>query len=584
MMPFHSLMALFSDSRPEYRSKAEKMNADAKLLFQGTFGVPAEAMFRLLSLGDTPFRRYAEGLELSEIADARGLKGKERTQFLRFPDDAALEQARERGLEFTFQNNSSTAQVAEYVLGAAANGMGKPFNNVKGFDGEDFFNTLIRMNVPYVRTPANLLEETLTYASPAVAMMRVTKHMLEGNPRKASENFAKGMVGSTFASLSMYLIANGLVSGAPDEDKNLRNMQYEAFPPNNINVSGLRRLMEGKDPALQEGDQFMNYQKLGLFGSLLGAYATSTSIEAAKQISSNPTTTTALFKQAFGVENVATLSYMMDQSFLQGLNSSLQILSISNPDEAERAWQQWTESMFSSVSAVVLPNQLAAFNRANREYMPDKRTSDPMERFVNAISDRTFTSNSLPIRVNWKGEKIKQTPDGASPSLYQLLDVTKSREGSSDPVAIEGFRLFVETGEVAKAFNTPQFSQSVYRNIKSPTFRGKKRDALLAYFEEIPTFVQDGVEFRMNFNAEQINQAMALAAQLRYQETLTLVRSNAYQGLDDEQRLAAIAKIYEKYNGIIELDETGNLRPHSAYLIGEFEKEYRKRLNDGEEF
>tara|TARA_R100000406_G_scaffold25771_4_gene16528 strand:- start:723 stop:4697 length:3975 start_codon:yes stop_codon:yes gene_type:complete len=583
MMPMHSLMAFASSDLPQSKTKAGEINQRAKLLFQGTFGVPAESMFRLLSLGDTPFRRYAEGLELAQIADARGLEGEERTQFLRFPPDDVMEQAKAKGLEFTFQNDTSTSQLAEYTLGALASGMGKPFKNIPGFDGEDFFNTIIRMNVPYVRTPANLLEETLTYASPAVAMARVGKHLLEGNPRAASENFAKGMIGQGVTMTSMYLIANGLVSGPPDDDKGLRGLQYDTFPPNCINVSGLRRLMQGGDPAYQKGDEFRNYQKLGLFGSIMGAAASSTNKQAAEQIMEDPFGPTELFKRTFGFDNVATLSYMMDQSFLQGLNSSLQVLSISNPDEAERAWSQWVEGMFRSFSAVPLPNQLSALNRTQRQYLPDMRSSSMGERLQNTLRDRTFSTGSLPVRYNWKGQPIKQTPDGAGPAAYQLFDVTKAREGSSDPVSMEALRIYQDTGEVIKVLDLPYFAQSVFRHLNPPSFkRGKAKKAYQKGKKY--QFVEDDVDFKMKLNAEQVNEALRLAASLRYDECTQFVNSDKYKGMSDEERMSEFESINAKYNGLVEFDPNGDFMPHTKYLMDLFEKEYLKRLEDGEEF
>lgn len=581
MMPLHSLMAFAGSDLPKAKSVAGDINQRAKLLFQGTFGAPAEGMFRLLGLGDTPFRRYAEGLELMEIGKARGLKGKELDQFVKFPPQDVIDQAKQRGLQFTFQDSSSLAQTAEFTIGALARGFGKPFKNVPGFDGEDFFNTIIRMNVPYVRTPANLLEETLTYASPAVAMARTGKHLLEGDPRKASENFAKGLIGQAVTMSSFYLIANGLVSGPPDDDKGVRNLQYDTFPPNCINVTGLKRLLEGGDPAYQEGDEFRNYQKLGIFGGIMGAAASSTSKQAAEEIIKDPFSGTELFKRTFGFDNVATLSYMMDQSFLQGLNSSLQVLAISNPDEAERAWSQWVEGMFKSGSAVVMPNTLSAINRSQREYLPDMRSSSMSERLENTIRDRMFMTSDLPIRYNWKGEPIKQTPDGAGPVAYQFFDVTKARDGSADPVSMEALRIFQETGETIKPLDVPYFASSVFRHIKTPSFtRGK---ALKAYNAgKQYEFVESGQEFKMKLNADQVNEALKLSASLRFQECTDFVQSEKYKNMTDEERLGAFEDINSKYNGLVEFDPKGNFMPHTVYLMDLFEKEYQKRLKDGE--
>lgn len=581
LMPVHSLMAFASSDLPIAKSIVGDFNQRAKLLFQGTFGAPAESMFRLLGLGDTPFRRYAEGLELMEIGKARGLEGKELDQFVKFPPSDVMEQARQRGLEFTFQNNTAASQMAEFTISSLARGFGNPFKNVPGFDGEDFFNTIIRMNVPYVRTPANLLEETLTYASPAIAMARAGKHLVEGNPRAASENFAKGMIGQTVTMSSFYLIANGLVSGPADDDNAVRNLQYDTFPPNCINVSGLKRLLAGEDPAYQAGDEFRNYQKLGLFGSIMGAAASSTSKQAAEEIIKNPFSGTEIFKRTFGFDNVATLSYMMDQSFLQGLNSSLQVLSISNPEEAERAWSQWVEGMFRSGSAVVMPNTLSAINRAQREYMPDMRSSSMAERLENTVRDRLFMTSELPVRYNWKGEPIKQTPDGAGSIAYQFFDVTKTREGSSDPVSMEALRIYQETGQTIKPLDVPYFASSVFRHIDTPSFsRGKAKKAYAAGKKY--EFVEAGVDFKMKLNAEQVNEALRLAASLRFQECTQFVQSDRYKNMTDEERLAEFESLNSKYNGLVEFDPDGNFMPHTIYLMDLFEEEYKRRLKDGE--
>ena len=341
--------------------------------------------------------------------------------------------------------------------------------------------------------------------------------------------------------------------------------------------------MQGGDPAYQKGDEFRNYQKLGLFGSIMGAAASSTNKQAAEQIMEDPFGPTELFKRTFGFDNVATLSYMMDQSFLQGLNSSLQVLSSSNPDEAERAWSQWVEGMFRSFSAVPLPNQLSALNRTQRQYLPDMRSSSMGERLQNTLRDRTFSTGSLPVRYNWKGQPIKQTPEGAGPAAYQLFDVTKAREGSSDPVSMEALRIYQDTGEVIKVLDLPYFAQSVFRHLNPPSFnRGKAKRAYQKGKKY--QFVEDDVDFKMKLNAEQVNEALRLAASLRYDECTQFVNSDKYKGMSDEERMSEFESINAKYNGLVEFDPNGDFMPHTKYLMDLFEKEYLKRLEDGEEF
>ena len=69
------------------------LNTRAKLFVQGTLGIPAEVMFRFLSLGDTPFRRYVEGIELYQMGKNQGLEGDALKNFLKFPNKKAREMA-----------------------------------------------------------------------------------------------------------------------------------------------------------------------------------------------------------------------------------------------------------------------------------------------------------------------------------------------------------------------------------------------------------------------------------------------------------------------------------------------------------
>ena len=46
-----------------------------KMLVRGTFGIPAEVMFRLLPFGDRPIYQFIEGFELYQYGRSLGLDG-----------------------------------------------------------------------------------------------------------------------------------------------------------------------------------------------------------------------------------------------------------------------------------------------------------------------------------------------------------------------------------------------------------------------------------------------------------------------------------------------------------------------------
>jgi len=78
-MPFRSLKAAVANDNLPLMMDGEPRVIDSqfvKLLVQGTVGIPAEIMFRFLSLGDTPFRRMFEGIDLYEQATEMGWREK----------------------------------------------------------------------------------------------------------------------------------------------------------------------------------------------------------------------------------------------------------------------------------------------------------------------------------------------------------------------------------------------------------------------------------------------------------------------------------------------------------------------------
>ena len=67
------------------------------------------------------------------------------------------------------------------------------------------------------------------------------------------------------------LVKAGLTSGGvPDKDKKERDFMFQTFGPNQVNLSGLKRLLSGGDPTFKQGDVAISYMPLGLLGAQLG--------------------------------------------------------------------------------------------------------------------------------------------------------------------------------------------------------------------------------------------------------------------------------------------------------------------------
>jgi len=323
-----------------------------------------------------------------------------------------------------------------WIISNISRGLGKMFENNKGFDAPGFFRFFIRSNVPYVTTIANFMEESLTYISPAFGTARVASNILNNNAEEASKNATKVMVGQVFTQGALYMIAGGVLSGAVDwEDDEKTNIMYDVLPPNSINISALKRLMNGEDPTPQEGDVYKSYQTFGVLGSIMGAYAQSMTKEAAQDAINNPTKGINVLKRFLGMENASLISYMMDQSFMQGLNGMLEVITESDPEKLEIAMERYAESLSKAYTAMAIPNFFSGANMATREFLPDKRDESLMNRIFNHVKERTFNTDGLPVKVNWKGERIDQAPKGGNQFAYYMFDPYKTTTTGSDPVS-----------------------------------------------------------------------------------------------------------------------------------------------------
>jgi|DEB0MinimDraft_6_1074348.scaffolds.fasta_scaffold00455_4 hypothetical protein len=554
MMPMRSLMAAISegDIPPSQR---------AKLAFQGTFGVPAEVMFRMLSFGDTPFRKYFEDKNLYEQAKALGLEGEALTDFLKHPPRKNAERARTAGRRITFQEETGFSKGVNESISFIEQKLGAAMDVLPYVNGEQTAKALLRFMIPFRSTPANILLESATFASPVVAAARAASDLNKGDLDEASRNMAKGIIGAVVTETAVMLLAEGIMSGPVQwDEEEEKNLAYDQFPPTSINISALKRMLSGEDPAKQPDDEFVNYMKLGTPGALMAAVAVGYDKEELRERDYDGAIDFAkhMFSDMVGLGPLTAAGSMMEQSFLQGLNDFLQVLAGGN---VERSAENLMNSVANVALSVPFPNQFSAIHRATREFMPDKRSTKDMdmgERMMKnieyTIKERTFGGAEIPIRVDWKGNPIKQNPRGNVGWMYQLFDVTKLRQGEDDAVSQEIYRLMESTGNISKAVSTPSFAKK--RKVSVPNISSNKERLALRAAGRDYSYLDDQkfVDSGVYFNTEQLNRLMAIAGKERYQQLEMLINSVDYQYMSDDERVEAMDQINDMYNSVKEYD------------------------------
>ena len=589
LAPFRSLKAAFNKDLPLGPDGEGSLSQRSKLFVQGTLGIPAETMFRLLSLGDIPFRRFAEGIDLYQSARSMGLEGEALARYLKYPSKRDLQRARREGRKLTFQEETAASKNVNSVV-AALEGMVARGVDSMGFNGQDFAKALFKTMLPFRSTPANILYETFTWVNPYVGTARMANQLRNGDVEESSKTLAKMMLGSITMEAALMLISEGIISGPVkwDEDEE-KNMAYDVFPPSSVNISALRRLINGEDPAHQADDYFFKYDKLGMFGAIMSTAVQSTDPEALKErdYSSPAQFFSHTISDFFGAGSMSAISAMMEQSFVQGLNGFIKVLI---GDNVERDLENFLNTMFKAGSAAVLPNQLNAFYRSQRGYLPDSRLTRDVgdqggisgmserliAKFGYTIRDRTFGLADYPVRVNWKGEDIQQTPRGANPIAYQLFDITKSRQGSADPLSNEIWRLYEQTEEFTDVCGTPSYATT--RKFNVPNITSKKDIKMVKDLGRGYTWINDE-EFmaeRVYLSTEQINELMKIGGQERYKEAMELIQTSEYRNANDQDRIEMLNDIAGKYNSAKEYGPNG-YRRHTIRIFDIMQEIYDAR-------
>ena len=481
-----------------------------KKFTEATFGIPAEVMFRTLTLGDRPFSRFAEGIEIYRQAKKLGLQGDAFANFLKHPDPSTIKRAKAAGKEITYQADTSFSKGVQTILGALSK------TELGAF--------IVRIIVPFSKTPSNIIYDTLNYVAPPVALARALKAGKKKDYKEFSTLLAKSVIGFSVYAVADFLISLGVVSaGIGDDEKKEKEMKYSLFPYDSINLSALRRIMDGGTAELQDGDVFINYSKAGPIGAIIGARASywagkglkPTSIEAVSDEYGEMFT--QYLSDMLGT-TMSSFQFMAQQSFLANTNQILELLTSKGEIKPDYV----LTSLFKTTSAVVLPNTLTALNRSIRTKLPDLYDKNSLyNSLLNVIKDRTFNTDGVAVKVNIFGERIDQTPAGADPILYNLFDPMKYQAKEYEPYQQEVYRLYEELGQETGAIPT------IPSALNSRKFTDKETNE--QYY----------------FTNEEVNNMLESLGKERQVLMKDLINQDWYKEYTDEDKLTEFEYIYK---------------------------------------
>lgn len=466
------------------------------LAIEGTFGVPAEIMLRGLSAGDIAPREAARARLISEQSRLSNLTPSQKKMAQNFPE--------------LFFDNETLARIENETRGALFQGSSSALDHFMSWTKSkgDGFDLLVSTIAPYKLTPWNIVGEILSY-NPLVAAAKTVMESKRGNIRSAEMNAGKLVVGSMLVAAGSWLYSKGLLApsmDSRDEQQKARILAGEVLPPNHINISGLKRAMEGKDPSFKPGDKTIDiFRAGGLAGSMFYMMA-----NIGRDMETKPETKS----QLLSVLKNSTLEqarFGLNQSFLKGVTG---LLDAVQNGETDGYLQQYANTVMS----MALPNTLSALSRADREYKVDLKDDNVFKELGNAVKNRLGVfglDDYLPLKRDLWGKPMRERPEGANALAYELFDITKGKQVTDDPVPLELYRLWRKTA------NT-----SVIPSIPEKVFTFQKSDYVL--------------------NPEQRSRLSELVGQKRRDIIDKIVINPKYHELNDEEKIKILDSVYRK--------------------------------------
>ncbi len=458
---------------------------------EGVFGLPAEGMFRLLNLGDKPFRKSAEFGAAYEIGTLKGLKGKELEKFVLFPDEVSAKEIKKQAEKAVYQQSEGATKAIQNGLRVVEDFLSD--TPVLG----DVWKVGFKSIIPYVKTPLNIIGETIKFALPEYSIAKGIYESVNGNRSASLKSFGDAVVGLSIRQGVSALMSNNLVTGSGDyRDKEATAIQQQNVPPSSINISGLQRMMSGGSAAPKDNDTWVNYTNMGVVGIMLGIHS--------NQVGIKDSDKSYLSEMSTMLPTVAQIS--LEQSFLQGTNSFLEAVG----DKDGRVRRKWAINSLGTLGSIAWPNTLANISKASDNTARNVKDESFTQELVNNFKVKMFQGDKLPSKVNLWGEKVHGAPEGRNKYLWYLLDVTKFKDVPTDSYNYKIFDLWknAETPEEKRYIlpNIPVESLTIKKDkVKLSTdqyekyqmYVGKNRADLVRKYAESPNWEKDTREIKI---------------------------------------------------------------------------------------
>ena len=376
-----------------------------------------------LSIGDRPFYEatYKQSLveynKLYNEGKIKGLDGKPlpKEEFQKL----AEMHAKLNALAAVYQDDSAMAQ--------AFVGMKQAISKMsEGLVGSDI---LSQFSMPFVKTPANIIERSIEYSPLGLAknlvqtLREVKSDKIDFNQERFATELSRNIIGTGLFALGLYMANAGALTGAYSEDKDMKQAQKEA---------GMQEF------ALHTGIGDFDLSWIPVLGNNLVSAASAYDSYNRPDVEGS---------QALGNGITAGVKSQFDTSALQGLQRLVGGSGSGYNSDTDIVTNAKNTLLSGGTQFVPsLLRQAAAFTDENQRQLSGPNENDY---YINSVLNSIpGLRETLEPKIGRTGEELEQNVGQGTLGkfLTNFISPATWTQGTADPVRDEAMRLFEATG------------------------------------------------------------------------------------------------------------------------------------------
>lgn len=421
---------------------------------QGTVGVPAEIVARILNLGDKPQRFGAEGAQAGAFAKSLGLKGINYKLFLEFPREEAYRAYKTKGM-----SDAEAGKKADYIRDSIVkegerstfqqdNMLNDLLNRLFGGEKSGIGSFVKAVTIsPFIKIPSNAFWSFYNLVNPEVAMLQAMYHGGKSLNIKSKDEvksrlqlrearywMAHAVVGIGMRAVITSMVGAGVYTSANTEDDTKKEREGEAFyeTQGGLNVTKLFAWLRGEDASKIDNGLVVQNRWFGPFGTVGNTIARQHEEMTPEQRANKQDFWDAAFggMEKEALQDLEQGVFSNTSSLLSGLNSSYGL-------------ERWGMNTINMMTNVVEPATLSQLSRANNPNYSTNKADNFYDELKNNVKGRVFglAGGYPPTKISIWGEPMKRSDN----VLMRLFGVSSTNKDNFAQPIYEDYK---KTGDV----------------------------------------------------------------------------------------------------------------------------------------